>query len=176
MENYGDVFVLDSGSPSGLSYKNDYAGYAGRHAHSAGDTAGVLICGYWKVWAFKRQRQVHRIIFQLHYGFDPSGQIDHIDRDGSNNSLSNLREVTSKINARNKSCQKRNKSGKTGVDYFCVNGFCYWRARWYDKHGEVKVKGFSVKRLGEDAAFRAASNFRDTAIKDVGGYTESHGL
>ena len=175
MKNFADEFVLDDSSPSGLSYKNDYEGYRGRHAHAAGDFAGSMQEGYWKVWAFGKQWQVHRIIFQLHHGVEPEGQIDHIDRSRCTNAITNLRDVTPKINARNKTCQKRNSSGKTGVDRFSVNGFEYWRARWHSVDGKLSNKMFSIKKLGEDEAHRAASNFRDAAIAEVGGYTESHG-
>lgn len=127
------------------------------------------------MWALGRQHLVHRIIYQLYYGVEPIGQIDHIDREKKNNSILNLRDVTAKINARNRTCQERNKSGKTGVDKFCVNGFCYWRARWYDADGRLKNKGFSVNKLGEEVALKAASDFRDIATAKVGGYSESHG-
>lgn len=45
---------------------------------------------------------VHRAIWALVHGTWPVGQIDHIDRDPSNNRVENLREVSGGINQMNK--------------------------------------------------------------------------
>jgi len=45
----------------------------------------------------------HRVIWLLCYGHWPSAQIDHIDGDGCNNRLSNLRLATISENTRNTS-------------------------------------------------------------------------
>lgn len=57
----------------------------------------------------------HRLAWALHYGEWPDGQIDHIDRDGTNNRISNLRIVDWVQNARNQRPPITSKSGVCGV-------------------------------------------------------------
>lgn len=61
--------------------------------------------------------KVHRVIWLMVYGKWPSEQIDHIDGNGLNNVLSNLREATAAQNLRNSSIRKNNRCGFKGV-YF----------------------------------------------------------
>jgi hypothetical protein len=44
----------------------------------------------------------HRLAWAYVYGSFPKGHIDHVDRNKSNNSISNLREVSKKENAQNR--------------------------------------------------------------------------
>lgn len=66
--------------------------------------------------------KAHRLAWLYAYGRWPSGQIDHINRDNSDNRLSNLRDVDSRTNARNKGLYKRNKYGISGI-YKAAYGF-----------------------------------------------------
>ena len=61
----------------------------------------------------------HRLAWMYTYGkFPDSGmEIDHIDGDGTNNSLRNLREVTSSENKQNMSLGSDNTSGVVGVNW-----------------------------------------------------------
>lgn len=63
----------------------------------------------------------HRAIWLMHYGFLPK-ELDHIDRDKSNNDLSNLREASRSLNNLNKDLQKNNKSGCAGVYFYKRTG------------------------------------------------------
>lgn len=47
--------------------------------------------------------QASRIIFYMHHGAPPQGEIDHKDRDPSNNKIDNLRLATRRQNQRNRS-------------------------------------------------------------------------
>lgn len=63
-----------------------------------------------------KQVMVHRIIWEMHYGPTPGGfVIDHVDGNGLNNSLDNLRLVSRIENARNYPRQSNNTSGVVGV-------------------------------------------------------------
>lgn len=59
----------------------------------------------------------HRVIWVLCKGEWPSGQIDHIDGNGLNNAIKNLRDVSHAENQRNQRLHKKNKSGFRGVHY-----------------------------------------------------------
>lgn len=60
----------------------------------------------------------HRLVWEATHGKIPKGMcIDHIDGNGLNNSLDNLRILTYSQNAMNKGINKNNKSGYKGVRY-----------------------------------------------------------
>ena len=73
---------------------------------------------YWRCWFGKQNTYVHRVIWAMVYGDWPKGQIDHIDGNGLNNRIQNLRDVTHSENQRNKRLQSRNKSGHSGVTWY----------------------------------------------------------
>lgn len=59
----------------------------------------------------------HLLTWLWHYGYWPENVIDHINRDITDNSIENLREVTVQCNARNTGNHKDNKSGVKGVSW-----------------------------------------------------------
>lgn len=61
--------------------------------------------------------KTHRLIWLYHNGYMPEGQIDHIDRNKSNNKIENLREVSQRCNNINSKISKKNTSGVTGVTW-----------------------------------------------------------
>jgi len=82
---------------------------------SIGDMAGWDNGGgYKKVRVNKKIQAVHRLIFLYHHGYLPT-YVDHADLNPSNNKIENLRAATRADNARNKSKQKNNTTGWTGV-------------------------------------------------------------
>lgn len=62
----------------------------------------------------KKYYLVHRIIWLYVHGYWPD-KIDHINRDGTDNRIENLRNVSNSENQRNRGLFKRNKSGISGV-------------------------------------------------------------
>jgi hypothetical protein len=94
--------------------------YAGNEAMTA-DSHGYRVGRI-----YDRMFPAHRVIFALHYGRWPTGEIDHINHDRSDNRLKNLREVEHGENCRNMSPRQRTKSGITGVWWH--PGTRKWRA------------------------------------------------
>lgn len=105
----------------------------------------------------------HRIIWKLVYGTDPVG-IDHIDGDGHNNRLDNLREATQAENCKNAARRADNTSGATGV---------YWqkhRRHWF---AVINLHGRS-RYLGSFTSKADAIRARKEAERECG-YHENHG-
>jgi hypothetical protein len=99
----------------------------------AGSVAGILNdVGYLELSINSYRYRAHRIAWLYCFGEFPSGQLDHIDGNKSNNALDNLREATNKENAYNKSISVLNTTGYKGVSldkrsgryraYITVNG------------------------------------------------------
>lgn len=85
------------------------------HGHKKGSVVGSLLGGYLKFCMNYKSYLVHRIIWLHVYGKFPTGQIDHINRNKTDNRLCNLREVTHQANSINKALRSDNTSGVTGV-------------------------------------------------------------
>jgi hypothetical protein len=69
----------------------------------------------------------HRVAWAMHYGEWPNGVIDHINGDGNDNRIKNLRLATVSDNAKNAKLSKANSSGMTGVTYIKNRG--KWRGQ-----------------------------------------------
>ncbi len=88
--------------------------------------------GYLAVRVFGKAYKVHRVIWAFHYGEWPSGQIDHINGDTTDNRIENLRCVDNVENGRNRKVGINNTSGMMGV--------C-WHKRRLAWQVSVKVNG-----------------------------------
>ena len=81
-----------------------------------GDAAG---CpgghGYLQIRVQNRKYLAHRLAWLYVYGEWPKDQLDHINRNRSDNRIANLREVTNKQNMQNASKSSRNTSGHPGA-------------------------------------------------------------
>lgn len=71
---------------------------------------------YWRVRCDGKLLLVHRLIFLMHRGYLPE-EIDHIDGDGLNNDIENLRPCSRAQNQRNIGIGKSNSSGFKGVTW-----------------------------------------------------------
>ncbi len=100
-----------------------------RTAHNVkvGDVAGsVNGRGYLQIRLQSRHYLAHRLAWLYMCGEWPEDQLDHVNRDRSDNRIANLREVTNKQNHQNKSKYSHNTSGHTGVYWNKQNS--KWRA------------------------------------------------
>lgn len=75
-------------------------------------------CGYFQLYLEGKTFSVHRLVWKLYYGEDPSGDIDHINGDRSDNRIDNLRIATRTQNNQNSKIRKDNSSGVKGVHFF----------------------------------------------------------
>lgn len=74
--------------------------------------------GYLLIRVCSRLHKAHRLAWLYVYGSWPTDQIDHINRNRSDNRISNLREVTNKQNNQNRSKPSNNTSGHPGVSWY----------------------------------------------------------
>lgn len=84
--------------------------------------------------------KAHRVIWFMNYGYWPD-YIDHIDGDGTNNRIENLRNVSMPENMKNRPRQKNNTSGVSGVCF--INRFGKWKAS-ISIDGKKKTIGYYV--------------------------------
>lgn len=121
-------------------------------------TVGYVKC---RIGVLGRYYGAHQIIWLWMTGEWPKEYIDHIDRDATNNRWSNLREATSSENAKNRSKQRNNSSGVTGVSWDKEKGL--WRA-------SVRIKG-KLNNLGY-----FAREDLDLAAMEVMEFRDEHGF
>lgn len=117
--------------------------------------------GYFMVMINKRLHLAHRLAWLLHYGKWPAANIDHIDGNGKNNRIANLRECSqSQNNANWKALKVNNTSGFRGV-YAVPNG------KWI---AQIKIDG-ATRHLGTFKNKRDASAAYDAvAIQHFGAF------
>jgi len=116
--------------------------------------------GYVCITIYKKVYKAHRLIWFIVYGYWPN-QVDHENRDRSDNRLCNLVESNSKHNTRNKGKYKNNKSGVTGVS---------WNSRasvWVAKGGK--------KHLGRFTKLQEAIEARERWLLNSD-YHNNHGI
>lgn len=107
---------------------------------------------------------LHKLAWYFEYGIYPREQIDHIDQDTYNNSITNLRLVTPRENSKNKPKRRNNTSGITGVSYDKVSN------KWV-----VRIKnGNKYENRGRFNSIDEAKQGRDRALAELG-YFENHG-
>jgi len=82
---------------------------------TAGDKAGsVSDEGYLRVRLNGKRYRAHRVVWALHHGAWPAGEIDHIDGCRINNRIENLRDVSNSVNHQNlKRANRNNRSGSS---------------------------------------------------------------
>ena len=91
-----------------------------------GAHAGTKAGKYYRIKIYGKNYRVHRIIWLYVYGYFPENEIDHIDRNGQNNKINNLREVSRQCNMRNSKLASNSTSAVKGVS-FAKNCFM-WKA------------------------------------------------
>lgn len=99
----------------------------------AGGVSGNM--GYHMVSVGGKKFCAHRVIWLWHHGYMPENDVDHINRDKTDNRIENLREVSRSCNMRNTDNLSNCTSGVKGVSFDNPSGF--WMA-------QITVRGRSV--------------------------------
>ncbi len=126
-----------------LNYDKDTGIFTWREPTSkrvkVGDLAGALNKGYRRIKitidGITRSYMAHRLVWLYMYGVWPKEQLDHVNHNRSDNRMINLREADNTTNHKNKTINKNNKSGFTGVRLAKKNK--KWRA-------EIIVNGKTI--------------------------------
>jgi hypothetical protein len=83
-----------------------------------GDVAGCTFDEYCYIGINNKVYATHRLAWLYVYGYFPENNIDHKDRNPSNNRIDNLREVGQQCNTRNTGNRIDNTSGIKGIAWF----------------------------------------------------------
>lgn len=149
--NWNEHFIYEPESGNLIKASRGPGGRYSGSVKSDGKYRDVVVDG--------KHYLAHRIIWEMHYGDIPDGAvIDHIDGNGLNNRLDNLRLVTKSGNQRNRRMPRNNKIGIMGV---------YRRPHGY----AVRVAG---RHLGTFRDFFDACCARLSAEKTMG-FHKNHG-
>lgn len=145
--------------PTQRAHSSWNARYSGKPALNCDDGKG-----YRHGRIFRKHCFAHRAAWMIAYGEMPPARIDHINGDGSDNRIDNLRAVTNVENGRNAKRSSANKSGVTGV--------C-WAKRQQKYLAYIGSKS-DRKHLGTFSDINAAVAARKAAEIKLG-YHENHG-
>lgn len=115
-----------------------------------GGAAGSLNSrGYLVIGIAGKVYRGNRLAWAYMTGTWPDDEIDHEDRDRSNNRWSNLREATHKQNTENAPRRKDNKSGYRGVHF--DKELKKWRASIRHHKRLINIGRFETPELARDA-------------------------
>lgn len=120
--------------------------------------------GYKHGSIFDQKHFAHRVVWALHFGYWPKGDVDHINGNRADNRIENLRAVTRSENLCNAKRSKRNTSGVTGV---------FWDKTYSKWDAQIFIRGQRI-HLGFFDDFAAAVAARKTAEARYG-FHPNHG-
>lgn len=94
------------------------ARYAGKQSGTPLSPAKEYLISQISYLGEKHSLLLHIATWVVVHGEYPSGDIDHIDGNGMNNAISNLRDCGKVLNMQNKAKYRNNKSGVCGVCWY----------------------------------------------------------
>ena len=99
---------------------------AGTLAGTINKVRGSRNLGYFRfvitIDGIRHSLLAHRVCWILYYKKNPEGYIDHINGNGQDNRIQNLRDVSAALNRRNSRRSSLNKSGISGVSFHARRG------------------------------------------------------
>ena len=120
--------------------------------------------GYLRGRVFNKTYAAHRVVWAIHYGEWPDGEVDHINGQPGDNRICNLRCVSHKENGRNVKRFQNNTSGITGVA---------WNGQFQKWVAYITVDG-KRRHLGVFDDFNEAASARKLAQQQHG-FHPNHG-
>lgn len=147
--DWHSLVYYDETSPSGLRWKVNR-----KNQVKCGDVAGkrgrVIKGGHWFIKLDKKSYSIHNVVFILRHGkLEDDKIVDHIDGDGSNNCIENLRSVLPHHNMHNQKINSRNKSGIPGVRYDRIKNSWVGCVLCNNRR---EIKSFACNRYGPENA------------------------
>ena len=136
------------------------SGCGGRYENQVAGFIADKNIGYLKVKHKGIRYFCHIIAWIVATGYYPENQIDHINGDRLDNSFSNLRDVTAKINSRNAPRAYKSNTPYVGVQ----------------RYGNKWVAQCCGKHLGSFDCLGQAILARKTEEVRLGGFTQRHSL
>lgn len=134
----------------------------GRWNRDAGTQAGTRSKNWYvKIYLLGTFYHAHRLAWFYMTGNWPEGEIDHINREKSDNRWANLREATASQNLLNKLAQTNSGTGIRGVHYYKSRN--QW-VPYINENGKLRRLGYyatleEAQRVREEAAMRLHGAF-----------------
>jgi HNH endonuclease/AP2 domain len=123
----------------------------------AGDVAGTRNSnGYLQIWINGKSYKAARLAWLYVYGHFPSGNLDHRDRNRTNDRIDNLRIASPSQNQFNRVANKNNPTGLKGVSWISTRNVFYAQI-WVG--GKKKHLGEFNTKEEAHAAYCQAANF-----------------
>ena len=177
VEMFQDFLYYDSTSPSGLRWKVWNRSRNPLCSKQAGDIAGTPKYnskGEIESFFVKINASLYsacRIVMVLN-GEKLSEElvVDHIDGNPTNNSINNLRQISSRVNSLKKRISSNNTTGIPGVQFGNYRGSLYYTVNYLDNNKKPRLKYFSFYKLGKEEALQQAIKFRKE-YEDAAGIT-----
>ena len=119
---------------------------------------------YIRITLNHKNNHAHRLAWIYMYGTTPT-QVDHINGDGTDNSIKNLRDVSNRTNSMNQRMNKKNTSGFAGV--YWNKERCKWQA--YIKTSQKSVSLGRFDNLSDAVKARVDA-------EALHGFHPNHGL
>lgn len=108
--------------------------------------------GYLIVKVKGKQFKAHRIVWLLHHGVFPNGELDHKNRNRSDNRIENLREATRKMQVENRTVLPNPDTGVVGIHIDNTKGL---KAKYAFSH---KGKTYRFRTLDEAKEMKRCLN------------------
>jgi hypothetical protein len=141
-----------------FNYEPSTGAFTRRTAHPGWSVGGIAghhaTNGYWVLYADGAYCFAHRVAWLYVHGCWPTGVIDHINGDKTDNRIANLREVSIAENRQNMGEYANNTSGHKGV-YWWPQGN-RWRAQ-INHEGKRHYLGCFGEKAGAIDAYKAAA-------------------